>query len=111
MFVLAAGGREESARPHKDPHVPLLQDLDPQGSVVDNWSFHKFRRHIPGEIGINHFPSSHLFSSGNPSPSVSNSNYALEGKDSDSACSQVPTNMDPNHWVKRGVALFLALAY
>jgi len=42
---------------------------------------------------------------------VSTSNYAQEGKDSDSACSQVPTNMDPNHWVKRGVALFLALAY
>jgi hypothetical protein len=55
MSVLAAGGREESARPHKDPHVPLLQDLDPQGSVVDDWSFHEFRRHIRGELRINHF--------------------------------------------------------
>ena len=26
-------------------------------------------------------------------------------------CAQVPTNVDPNHWIKRGVALFLALAY
>ena len=111
MFVLAAGGREESARPHKDPHVPLLQDLDPQGSVVDDWSFHKFRRHIRGEIRITHFHSSHPFSSGNPSPCVSTSNFAQEGKDSDRARSQVPTNVDPNHWVKRGVALFLALAY
>ena len=24
---------------------------------------------------------------------------------------EVPTNVHPNHWVKRGVALFLALAY
>ena len=24
---------------------------------------------------------------------------------------EVPTNVDPNHWIKRGVALFLALAY
>ena len=33
----------------------------------------------------------------------------FRSKYSDGSCAQVPSNVDPNHWIKRGVALFLAL--